>query len=150
MNQKVCFFTFLFLLSSCSQSQVVDGQYPPQYNLKEIIVGDHSKDDVLDILGTPSTIPSFDKNKWFYIEITREKIAFLKPKLISQKVLQIDFDNEDLVSGIETYSLKDGNIIAMNEDKTLTQGKKLTIWEQLFSSYGNLGDRGGGANRPTQ
>ena len=117
MNQKTCFFVFLFLLSSCSQSQVVDGQYPPQYNLKEIIVGDHSKDDVLDILGTPSTIPSFDKNKWFYIEITREKIAFLKPKLISQKVLQIDFDNEDLVSGIETYSLKDGNIIAMNEDK---------------------------------
>ena len=113
-------------------------------------MGDHSKDDVLDILGTPSTIPSFDKNKWFYIEITREKIAFLKPKLISQKVLQIDFDNEDLVSGIETYSLKDGNIIAMNEDKTLTQGKKLTIWEQLFSSYGNLQDRGGGANRPTQ
>jgi len=38
----------------------------------------------------------------------------------------------------------------MNEDKTLTQGKKLTIWEQLFSSYGNLQDRGGGANRPTQ
>ena len=107
MNQKACFFTFLFLLSSCSQSQVVDGQYPPQYNLEELIVGDHSKDDVLDILGTPSTIPSFDKNKWFYIEITREKIAFLKPKLISQKVLQIDFDNEDLVSGIETYSLKD-------------------------------------------
>ena len=149
MNQKTCFFVFLFLLSSCSQNQVVDGQYPPQYNLKEIIVGDHSKDDVLDILGTPSTIPSFDKNKWFYIEITREKIAFLKPKLINQKVLQIDFDNEDLVSGIETYSLKDGNIIAMNEDKTLTQGKKLTIWEQLFSNYGNLKDRGG-ANRPTQ
>ena len=38
--------------------------------------------------------------------------------------------------------------LAMNEDKTLTQGKKLTIWEQLFSSYGNLKDRGGA--RPTQ
>ena len=149
MNQKACFFAFLFLLSSCSQSQVVDGQYPPQYNLKEIIVGDHSKDDVLDILGTPSTIPSFDQNKWFYIEITSDKIAFLEPRLISQKVLQINFDDEDLVSGIQTYSLEDRRVIEMSENKTLTQGRKLTIWEQLFSNYGNLRDRGG-SNRPTQ
>ena len=151
MTDKAFLFVFLivFISFGCSQTKVVDGQYPPEYSLKEITIGDHSKDDVLDRLGTPSTIPSFDQNKWFYIEITSDKIAFLKPEILSQRVLQINFDNEDLVSGIENYSLEDGKIIEMSENKTLTQGRELTVWEQLFSNYGNLGDRSG-TSRPTQ
>ena len=43
---------------------------------KLIIVQQSNKNDVLDIIGRPSTVSLFDSNDWFYIE--REKIMFQK------------------------------------------------------------------------
>ena len=58
-----------------------------------------------------------------------------------------------MVDAVNTYTLKDGKVIAFNNRETPTRGREMTILEQLLGSVGRGGllpqeDQGVPGSRP--
>jgi outer membrane protein assembly factor BamE (lipoprotein component of BamABCDE complex) len=91
---------------------------------------------VRGILGTPSTVGTFDKDVWYYIGRRIEKWAFLEEKILEQKIVAIYFDPKGTIEHIQTYDKNDRREISITEGKTATSGRELGVIEQII---GNLG-----------
>ena len=64
------------LSAGCTASVQNRGHVIDPVAVNEIATGIHGKRDVEDILGTPSTIGTFDHDVWYYISEQTEKHAF--------------------------------------------------------------------------
>ncbi|MFK8251391.1 outer membrane protein assembly factor BamE [Ancylobacter terrae] len=109
--------------------------------LEQVPVGS-SQEQVLLVLGTPSTVATVDGEVFYYISQKTKKIMFMKPQIIDQRVLAVYFDKKDKrVVRIADYGLQDGKVFDFVSRTTPTSGEELTLLGQLFStsSYGGLG-----------
>ncbi|MFO0995143.1 MAG: outer membrane protein assembly factor BamE [Alphaproteobacteria bacterium] len=106
--------------------------------IAEITPGVHTRDNVTQVLGTPSSVASFDKNIWYYIGGQTERIAFFKPEILEQQVVAIKFDESGTVSEIRKYTLQDGKEVEMVERETPTRGRELSFMRSFLGSIGLL------------
>jgi outer membrane protein assembly factor BamE (lipoprotein component of BamABCDE complex) len=102
----------------------------------ELKVGEDTKSTVLERLGSPSAMSTFDPNLWFYISQGVEQKAFYRPRVTNRDVVAVTFDPAEKVAGINSYKLADGKVIAFNDRETPTRGRELTIIEQLLGNVG--------------
>ena len=126
----------LAMSSACSPRSTNRGHIPPPSQLEKLKVGKHSKSYVQNVLGSPSTIGTFDKEVWYYIGRRIEQWAFLRESIIEQTVVAIYFDDQGKIEYIQKYSKQDGRQIQMVGRKTPTSGRELGVVEQII---GNLG-----------
>lgn len=133
---KLFFAASLITVSACSP-KVENRGYVSQEDWKDSIkVGQSSKQDVLEKLGSPSAQSSFGSEIWYYISSHKESIAFLKPEIVSQDSIKITFDNSGIISDIKNYDVKDGKEIELVKRETPTEGHSLSFIDQTL---GNLG-----------
>ncbi|MFG1479522.1 outer membrane protein assembly factor BamE [Xanthobacter sp. V4C-4] len=99
--------------------------------LEQIAVGS-SQEQVLLVLGTPSTVATVNGEVFYYISQTATKVAFLKPEITEQKVLAIYFDKNKRVARIAQYGLKDGKVFDFVSQTTPTSGDELSLVQQLI------------------
>src|SRR5690554_1358574 len=59
--------------------------------VSEVRPGMSTRDDVLYILGTPSTVSSFQGPVWYYIGQRTEKVAFFDPEVTERQVVEVLF-----------------------------------------------------------
>lgn len=122
----------LFLLSGCFTQTLQHGQVLPQEALQDIQVGS-SEEQVLLLLGTPSTVGSVDGKAYYYISQTVERVAFFSPKIVDQRVIAVYFDKNRRVQSLAEYGLKDGKIFDFNKNKTPTIGRDFGLINQILS-----------------
>ena len=143
---KILYFILLFLILSCSTNKVVKhhGVHFLEKKDKELIVNATNRNDVLRILGQPSTKSSFDNDVWIYIErkITTGSIYTLgKRKLTVNNVLVLEINDEGLLSNKKLYTKTDMNNI--NFDQSLTSGvytKRSFVYDFLSSMRQKIND----------
>lgn len=99
--------------------------------LEQVPVGS-SQEQVLLVLGTPSTVATLNGQVFYYISQTQKKVAFLKPEITEQKVLAIYFDKNQRVARIAQYGLKDGKVFDFVSQTTPTSGEDLSLVQQLI------------------
>jgi len=128
----------LLLAAAAACSPRVDnrGNQIDAETLSEIRPGMSTRDDVLYLLGTPSTISSFQGPVWYYIGQRTERVAFFKPDVTERQVVEIMFDETDRVSEMKVIGLEEGQEVELVERVTPTEGRDLTILQQFL---GNLG-----------
>jgi len=131
-------FLLLCILIGCSPLIINEGYQLDAAKLNKIIVLKDNKKTVYSKLGSPSSKTSFSDKTWLYIGKKTEQKAFFSPVVLSQKVIKITFDKNDIVTDISQLSLKDGKSIEPINATTPSLGKKLGLFEQIF---GNLGRR---------
>ncbi len=114
--------------------------------LAEISAGESLQSDVVAAVGTPSAISTFEGNTWYYIGERQEQRAFLDPDILERNVLVVNFDDSGLVQSTRLYTVEDGRVIDPVTRQTPTEGRKLTILQQLLGNIGrfNAEDTGGG------
>lgn len=99
--------------------------------LDQVPVGS-SQEQVLLVLGTPSTVATVNGEVFYYISQTEKKVAFLKPEITDQKVLAIYFDKNKRVARVAQYGLKDGKVFDFVSQTTPTSGEDLSLVQQLI------------------
>jgi len=99
--------------------------------LDQIPVGS-SQEQVLLVLGTPSTVAVVNGEVFYYISQTQERIAFLKPQVTDQKVLAVYFDKNKRVERIAQYGKKDGKVFDFVSQTTPTSGEELSLLRQMI------------------
>lgn len=101
--------------------------------LDQVPVGS-SQEQVLLVLGTPSTVATVNGDVFYYISQTETKVAFLKPEITEQKVLAVYFDKNRRVTRIANYGLQDGKIFDFVSQTTPTSGEELSVLKQLLAA----------------
>src|SRR3569623_71230 len=94
-------------------------------NPKDVQVGVDSKATVSERLGSPSAVASFEPNTWYYISAVTDQVAFRRPVTRKRDIVANSFSKtNDQVEKVDTYTLKDGRIIAYNGRTTPTRGRR--------------------------
>ena len=73
--------------------------------------GTTTRDQVVKILGTPSSTGVFDDKSWFYISRKTKQLAFLDPDVLDQQVYVVRFDGNGVVASVDRKDLQDGRDI---------------------------------------
>jgi outer membrane protein assembly factor BamE (lipoprotein component of BamABCDE complex) len=97
------------VLGGCGE-QFQKGYILPPGALEQIPIG-ASQDQVLIVMGTPSTVATLNGEVFYYISQRSERpIAFMNDQVVDQRVIAIYFDKNRSVRRLANYGLKDGKI----------------------------------------
>jgi outer membrane protein assembly factor BamE (lipoprotein component of BamABCDE complex) len=120
------------LLAGCSGEQYQKGYILPPGALEQIPIG-ASQDQVLIVMGTPSTVATLNGEVFYYISQRAErKVAFMNQQLVDQRVIAIYFDKNRQVQRLANYGLQDGKIFDFISRTTPTSGQELSYLAPLF------------------
>ncbi len=136
--RKIALIGLILSLTGCAKEVYHHGYSFEQNNAETIKVGETDYGRVIHELGSPTSKSDFGTKTLYYINYSVEKIAFFDPKITEQKVLAIAFNEKDIVSSINEYTLDDANQIAFSEGKTEIQGNTLTPIEQIMTNIGKF------------
>lgn len=119
-------------LGGCTAEQFQKGYILPEGALEQIPIG-ASQDQVLLVLGTPSTVATLNGDVFYYISQRAErKVAFMNQQIIDQRVIGIYFDKNRHVTRLANYGLKDGKIFDFISRTTPTSGQEISYLTPLF------------------
>tara|TARA_Y200000002_G_scaffold357433_1_gene339977 strand:+ start:978 stop:1439 length:462 start_codon:yes stop_codon:yes gene_type:complete len=130
--------SFIFILS-CSFNKVVKhhGVHFLEKKHEKLVLNSSNKNDVLKLLGEPSTKSTFDNDVWIYIErkVSTGKIYYLgKEKLIVNNVLVLELNNMGLVASKKLYKKDDMNKLTFAENSTDPKYRKRSFVYDFLSS----------------
>ena len=109
------------------------GYIPPEGALEQVPLG-ATQEQVLFVLGTPSTVATVSGEVFYYIsQRTEQKLAFLEQSVTNQRVIAVYFDKNRRVQRLANYGLKDGKVFDFVSRTTPTSGNELNYLNYIFS-----------------
>lgn len=126
------------MLASCGSFEQTyqRGYVVPEGALEQVPVGS-SQEQVLIVLGTPSTVATVSGEAFYYISQRGQKAAaFMPQKVVDQRVIAVYFDKERRVQRLADYGMKDGKIFDFVSRTTPTGGQELSYLTYLFKIIG--------------
>ena len=137
---KILYIVFLSLIvSSCSFQKVVKDHGVPYLEKKNslLVLNKTNKNDIIKILGNPSTTSKFDNNVWIYIERkqTQSELKNLgQMKIYENNVLVLEIDEFGILKKKDFYNQDNMNNVKITKDVTGKNFKKNSFLYSLFSS----------------
>jgi outer membrane protein assembly factor BamE (lipoprotein component of BamABCDE complex) len=118
-------------LGACAE-QFQKGYILPPGALEQIPIG-ASQDQVLIVMGTPSTVATLSGEVFYYISQRSERaVAFMPQKVTDQRVIAVYFDKNRKVERLANYGLQDGKIFDFISRTTPTSGQEMSYLTPLF------------------
>ena len=135
---KILLFVLIFILS-CTTNKVVKhhGVHFLDKKHKKLEINSTNKNDIIKLLGEPSTKSTFDNDVWIYIErkISTGSIFKLgKEKLITNSVLVLEIDDLGLLAKVTFYDKNKMNDIEFVSTSTDSAYKKRSFVYDFLSS----------------
>ena len=137
---KILYIIFLSLIvANCSVKKIIKHHGVPFLEKKQtsLIVNKTNKNDIIKILGNPSTKSKFDNDVWIYIERkqTQSKLSNLgKMKIFKNDVLVLEIDSYGILKKKEFYNKDNMENIKIAEATTKTGFKKNSFVYDFMSS----------------
>ena len=143
--KKLLLLTLIFL-SSCSLDKVV--QHHGVHNLEKkqvkLKINYTNKNDIIKLIGPPSTKSSFDNDIYIYLErkTSSSRLTRLgKKRLIKNDVLVLEIDNTGILLSKKFYNKDDMNEIKFDENITgVNYSKRSFIYNFLSSIRQKIDD----------
>ncbi len=136
---KIIIITIFLLISNCTLNKVVKhhGVHFLDKKQEKLILSSTNRNDIIKILGPPSTKSTFDNDVWIYIErkhIEGSLFKLGKEKLIVSNVLIVEINNQGLLVKKDFFDVNNINEYKFNEAKTeVTYSKKSFVYDFLTS-----------------
>ena len=122
-------------LGGCFSESYQKGYIVPEGALEQIPIG-ASQEQVLIVLGTPSTVATVSGEAFYYISQRAErKVAFLQQEVVDQRVVAVYFDKARRVERLADYGRKDGKVFDYVSRTTPTTGRELSYINNLFQAF---------------
>ena len=103
---------------------------------KKLLINKSNKNDIIEILGAPSTESLLEKNLWIYIENRKSKSSLIKMGKnveIINNVLVLELDNYGILKDKKFYNIDDQNKIAFSSDVTKMSEKDSFVYGVISS-----------------
>lgn len=128
------------VLAGCYPTVDHRGFNPEQMQLEKIQIGISTKENVQEILGSPSTTSLFPvegKNwiNWYYVYRKTETTSFFEPKVIDQLTVKITFDEGGIVQNIDNQKGVQGEQIKASKERTESTGYESSAMKDIFGNF---------------
>ena len=123
------------LLGGCITQSYNRGYLIPEGALEQIPLG-ATQDQVLIVMGTPSTVATVSGEVFYYISQKATQTSFLPQKVVDQRVVAVYFDKNRRVERLADYGLKDGKIFDFVSRTTAAGGDELSYLTYVFKILG--------------
>jgi len=136
----------LILLASCTLNKVVKhhGVHNLEQKQAKLKINQTNKNDIINLIGPPSTKSTFDNDVYIYIErkTSGSKLVKLgKKKLIKNDVLVLEIDSKGILLAKNFYNKDEMNNIRFDDDVTsINYSKKSFIYNFLSSVRQKIDD----------
>ena len=139
MNKILYIILISFIVSNCTFKPVVKHHGVPFLEKKQslLVVNNSNKNDIIKVLGDPSTKSKFDTDVWIYIErkLGNSKfIKFGKLEIIKNDVLVLEIDNYGMLKKKDFYNKDDMENIKIAKSTTEIGFKRNSFIYDFMSS----------------
>ena len=127
-------FVGALVMAGCSgfDETLQRGYIMPEGALEQIPVGS-SQEQVLIVLGTPSTVATVNGEAFYYIsQKAHRAVAFMPHEVVDQRVVAVYFDKDRRVERLANYGMKDGKVFDFLTQTTATGGQELSYLRKLL------------------
>ena len=136
---KYIFIIIFIFIINCSGNKVSNyhGIKSLEAKYEKIEINITNKNDLLKLIGPPSTKSDFDKNKWFYLErlkTNQSLFKFGKQKIKKNNILIVELDNKGIVINKRIINLNDMNDLKFLNKTTKKDFKKDNTFYNVLSS----------------
>lgn len=128
-------------LASCEA--VIDnrGYNNDNINISKIKTGKTTANDVLNLLGSPTTVSDFVRpgkkwTAWLYITKRTATTSFFKPKVLLQKTITVVLDENKIVRDVKEDSNDNVDELEPNSDQTAVSSYEENVGKGVFGSFG--------------
>jgi outer membrane protein assembly factor BamE (lipoprotein component of BamABCDE complex) len=139
MRKLFIFFILSLFISACTLKKVEKhhGVRFLDKKQKKLTVNNSNKNDILELLGSPSTKSTFDNDLWIYIERKTDNSTLKKfgsERIIVNNVLLLEINNMGLLADKEFLDLTSMQDLKFAEQTTENQYRKSTFVYDFLSS----------------
>ncbi len=138
----------ILALTACQPRIDSRGYVPTGDDIERVKAGVQGREEVQEILGSPSSISTFADDRWYYISKKTRSVAFFTPTVLDQNVVVVEFDEGGLVKELRRYAMEDGLIIDPVTRKTPAPGRELSFLEQLIGNFGKFNSTNNAGSAP--
>ena len=137
---KILYIILISLIvSNCSFKKVVKHHGVPFLEKKQqsLIINEANKNDIIRVLGNPSTTSKFNNDVWIYIERkqTQSKLKnFGKMKIFKNDTLVLEIDSYGVLKKKDFYNINDFEDIKISQDITGSKFRKNKFIYDFLSS----------------
>ena len=128
----------IFALTSCTLKPI-DNYHGVTFldkKQKKLLINNSNKNDIINILGPPSTESFFETDVWIYIENHKTKSSLLKLGeniLITNNILVLEIDKKGILKDKKFYNIDDNNKIKYSDDGTKMSDKNSFVYGVVSS-----------------
>jgi len=122
-------------LGGCFGETYQKGYVVPEGALEQIPIG-ASQEQVLILMGTPSTVATVSGEVFYYISQRSERrVAFMPQSVVDQRVIAVYFDKNRRVQRLANYGMRDGKIFDYISRTTPSGGEEINYLGSLFKAF---------------
>jgi outer membrane protein assembly factor BamE (lipoprotein component of BamABCDE complex) len=155
MKNYLLTIIIFFCITNCSLNKVVKhhGVHFLDKKQSKLVLNTSNKNEVISLLGSPSTTGTFDNDMWIYIErnTSSSRLTMLgKKKLLKNDILVLELDNKGILVDKVFLTMEDMEKIEFSQDSIeMSLLKRSFVYDFLNSLRQKINDplnkRGGGA-----
>ncbi|AFC73524.1 outer membrane protein assembly factor BamE [Rickettsia montanensis] len=126
-----------FPLSGCktieNRGQSIDDSALVKLESKKL-----NKTEVVELIGTPTMVPEYSQNTWYYVERVMSQRAWLNPKIEKQKIVKITFDANNFMQEVAVIDDSHRQDIEIVHEYTRTYGTELNGLQKFVKNLGRF------------
>ena len=139
MKRLFIIFIISLFISACTLKRVENhhGVHFLDKKQEKLKINQSNKNDILKLLGSPSTKSTFDNDLWIYIERKTDNSSLTKfgsERITVNNVLLLEFNSMGLLTKKEFLNQKNMKDLKFSEKTTATQRKKNTFLYDFLST----------------
>ena len=136
---KYLYIFFFILIVNCSGNKVSNyhGSKLLDEKYNKIFINKTNKNDLILIIGPPSSISDFNNNKWYYFERLKSNQSLLKlgkQKIKKNNILVVELNGDGILIDKKLFNLEDMNDLKYLKTTTQKEFKKDGMMYNVFSS----------------
>ncbi len=143
---KIYFIIIFLCIANCSFNKAIKhhGVNFLEKKQEKLILKTTNKNDIIKILGPPSTKSTFDNDVWIFIErktTTKKLFKLARKKILVNNVLVLEIDSYGLLVKKEFYNMEKMNDLDFSKRTTeSTYTKKSFVYDFMSSMRQKLND----------
>ncbi|ABV73908.1 hypothetical protein A1E_04960 [Rickettsia canadensis str. McKiel] len=126
-----------FALSGCktieNRGQSIDDSALVKLKSKKL-----NKAEVVELIGTPTMVPEYSQNIWYYVERVMSQRAWLNSKIEKQKIVKIIFDANSFMQEVVIIDNSHKQDIEIVREYTRTYGTELNGLQKFVKNLGRF------------
>ena len=143
---KIYFIIIFLCIANCSFNKAIKhhGVNFLEKKQEKLILKTTNKNDIVKILGPPSTKSTFDNDVWIFIErktTTKKLFKLARKKILVNNVLVLEIDSYGLLVKKEFYNMEKMNDLDFSKRTTeISYTKKSFVYDFMSSMRQKLND----------